>query len=81
MTDEFMDSQGYFKGKGVPMRKSSGKGMRTQRKNPKGADGNIMTCSICGSDGTSEQGAHELEVAALLHRCIIQSLEARWMIC
>ena len=50
MTDEFMDSQGYFKGKGVPMRKSSGKGMRTQRKNPKGADGNIMTCSICGSD-------------------------------
>ena len=42
--------QAYFKGKGKRTSRSSGKGLGGSRTNPKGPDGQIMKCSICGSE-------------------------------
>ena len=41
----------FFKGKGKSKGKRKGSGKGTgRRRNPIGADGNVMTCSICGSE-------------------------------
>ena len=50
MSDEDYDSVFYGgKGKSKGKSRTSGKG-KGRRKNPRGYDGQIMTCSICGSD-------------------------------
>jgi hypothetical protein len=47
--------QAFFKGKGKRTSRSSGKGLGSSRTNPKGADGLVMKCSICGSESLSSQ--------------------------